>query len=538
MDAVIPDTPPVPGAPATAGAGRPAVRRAALALFAGSLLLYAITGYGGLRSPDEEVHFRVGESLARGRGFTAQDLVSWPGFGLATGRDGRRYAVYGPLLSLAAAPYIRAVEALVPAAPAPDGYPLSYNGPDAADGAAVAHLLTGRPFLRDGRAHAVRAWMTFFNAAVTAAGGALLFLALARLLPSAGAALIAAVCWSVGSPAWSYAGTFFSEPLATTLLIGAFWALPLTDGEAAWSPRERGARGLAAGLLTGLAATAHLTAVLFAPFFAVYLFARERSRTARGELPSGAAAFAAGAALVLGLLGLFNAARFGSPLETGRGVHPEALRQGWYGSFVWSGEHLRGLLLGGHRSLFAFAPVTALALAGWPAFARRNRALAWALAAALVARLVFLGFRDDWHGGFGVGPRYLVMALPFLVLPLGFLLGSPGRARGRWAAGVAVVAAASAQQLYLALGEIFAYYHYWREAFFALHPEARTLVELYLGWEATPLVSLHRMGVGSWIARSAGLGFWGAYACTAVLLAAVVAGAFVLAGRLDRQGGG
>ena len=38
--------------------------------------------------------------------------------------------------------------------------------------------------------------------------------------------------------------------------------------------------------------------------------------------------------------------------------------------------------------------------------------------AAAIFRYAFIAARSDWHGGFSVGPRYLMMVIPFLLLPL------------------------------------------------------------------------------------------------------------------------
>ena len=71
------------------------------------LVFYCLTGYGGLRSPDEEVVFRVARSIVEGRGFTVDpDLEMIPGFGSAKGADGRLYSVYPPAQSIALAKMI------------------------------------------------------------------------------------------------------------------------------------------------------------------------------------------------------------------------------------------------------------------------------------------------------------------------------------------------------------------------------------------------------------------------------------------------
>ena len=55
------------------------------------LLVYSLTSYGGVRSPDAEVIFETCEALAHRGAFAVDPVSSWTGFGLAPGRDGALY---------------------------------------------------------------------------------------------------------------------------------------------------------------------------------------------------------------------------------------------------------------------------------------------------------------------------------------------------------------------------------------------------------------------------------------------------------------
>ena len=55
-------------------------------IFCIGAFLYALMNYGGIRAPDSEIVFRVGESLESNLTFeVANDLESWKGFGVASG---------------------------------------------------------------------------------------------------------------------------------------------------------------------------------------------------------------------------------------------------------------------------------------------------------------------------------------------------------------------------------------------------------------------------------------------------------------------
>ena len=43
---------------------------------------------------------------------------------------------------------------------------------------------------------------------------------------------------------------------------------------------------------------------------------------------------------------------------------------------------------------------------------------AWFILALSLTRWVFMACRSDWHGGWAIGPRYLIPAIPFMLVPL------------------------------------------------------------------------------------------------------------------------
>jgi hypothetical protein len=173
------------------------------------------------------------------------------------------------------------------------------------------------------------------------------------------------------------------------------------------------------------------------------------------------ASLLAGALAALLPLGVFDAARFGSIWETGRNVSPDGFG---YGVFQAPWRGLWGLSLSPGKGLLLFCPVVMLGLAGWRSLAARSAAMrltAMALAAALISRWLFVAARSDWHGGFCLGPRYLLMAVPFLLWPAVAWLDDVVDAR-RWRAFAGVLVflwACTLQQLTFVLGEIFSYLH-------------------------------------------------------------------------------
>src|SRR5690242_13997692 len=89
------------------------LRGAALALFLASFAVYLLTCYGGVRSPDAEVMFLGAQAIAEHGSLALERDTDWHGFGVARGRDGRQYSVFGPLTSIVAAPIVLVMERVV-----------------------------------------------------------------------------------------------------------------------------------------------------------------------------------------------------------------------------------------------------------------------------------------------------------------------------------------------------------------------------------------------------------------------------------------
>jgi hypothetical protein len=464
---------------AAAGAGRPHGGAPGFAF--AILLLYALTTYGGIRSPDGEVVYRSCEALGARGTFAVAEGLEWRGFGTAPGRDGHFYPVFGPLQTVACVPFDRlgAVwlgESEVRAERTPAG--ISYH----VDRGLFTAVRGGRPAAP--LPHARRFFASWLNV-VAGAAAALLFLLLAR--PVAGgreAALYAALLCASGSLAWPYAGTFFSEPLAGALAVGALALLVRTDPRLVPAPAAGPVAAAGAGLLAGLSTTAHLTSALFLPPFALYAAAVAPA----GRRGRRAAAFLAGTVPPLAALALYDQARFGALLETGRGVDPAAAAALGYGRFTAPWEGLAGLLGSSGKGLFFYCPAVLLGLGAWPALRRRSPALAWTLAGTALLRVGFVAARSDWHGGFALGPRLLVTLVPFLLLPVAAWLAEEPR---RWRVAGLVLLAAAAQQLYFALAEPFVYLHLTNR------PDGDW------AWAVSPLLHLWEAPLAPfWLARS------------------------------------
>lgn len=187
-------------------------------LFVACVLVYGVTNYGGTRSPDSEVVYLTAQTIARLEGVDAQTgLPLWPGFGVAPGRDGKMYSVFGPVQSLVAAPLVYVASRIDRAGwyrSAPFPIPISHY-----QGHSLAGLLHSGVQPGDLEPHAERFLVSFLNTFVTSVSVVAFAVLLFRLGVTLAGAVLTALLYAFGSLAWPYAETFFSEPLATC------WAL-------------------------------------------------------------------------------------------------------------------------------------------------------------------------------------------------------------------------------------------------------------------------------------------------------------------------
>lgn len=226
-----------------------------------------------------------------------------------------------------------------------------------------------------------------------------------------------------GTPFLFYARSFFSHAWSASLLFLAWDLLSPPPDRAPGA----GAR-IAAGLLAGWAAISEYTVAPVALALAVRAaLPAKGSRGVNAFVP-----FAAGAAVPLGLLLLYQKVCFGSPfvLSSAREAHPayaELARQGLFGfgppsvrvAVAYLFHPARGILL-----LSPFFLWAGVAFARWLR-SRRERPDAAVTATATLVSFVLLTGYANWHGGWALGSRYLLPLLFLVAAALPFALETP-----------------------------------------------------------------------------------------------------------------
>jgi hypothetical protein len=257
-------------------------------------------------------------------------------------------------------------------------------------------------------------FVTFFSVALMSAMlGAAVYLMASRF-SSSGNALVLALAFGLGTPAFAFSNELFQHQVGAFGSFVGFFLL--------WRVIDEGAshRYLwLVGVLFGLAAASEY---VLAPILAcVVLWAipkirppRHLLRVAAGSLPWVIATVA------------YNIVAFRTPIPIGYRYSVFGIPEGsLFGLVPPSWESVYGITFSPYRGLFLLSPFLLLAPAGLYVMSRRGgrtRSLAGVL---LFVSLALLGYNACywvWDGGGSVGPRFLVPMIPFLSLPIIFII--------------------------------------------------------------------------------------------------------------------
>ena len=215
-----------------------------------------------------------------------------------------------------------------------------------------------------------------------------------------------ALTYALATPAWMYARSFFSEPTAAFFLLIAALPLFFTADESRPNRTIYVLAGLATlGALLSKIAVAPAVAVIGLAVFVMSVRDRDWSKLIR---------WGSGATVAALIFLTYNFLARGSLLSSGYNSSQTGLEIRW--DYIITGLH--GQFLSSGKSIFLYAPFLLL----WPVgvwIERHQRHLTLSLL-GIIAAIVFIHTNVIfWHGDGAWGPRYLMLAMPFMVWPLG-----------------------------------------------------------------------------------------------------------------------
>jgi 4-amino-4-deoxy-L-arabinose transferase-like glycosyltransferase len=372
--------------------GNHQVRLALAALVFGLASFYLITMSGHTYSNDEECLYYVTEGLVEGRGFT----VAFQPFG-TRGQDGQFYSPFPPGQSIAAIPLYLVGKLAALAAPA------------------ELH-----PFITRLYVNTFNIWITTLLCLLTAQT-ALLFGA--RLRTTIGLALLLGLT----TMHWVYARTFLADPLTTLLTLLSFYAI---------ARYAKGARAhwlVISGLAAGAALAVKPHAALVWPALGIYLLLTlgwpeqrwqwpdRRWWMARyRQLTTGLVFWLVGWLPPIALHMLYNTIIFGHPFTIGYStigysLDPHGIVKIFQTPFYVG---LYGMTLSSGEGIIFYAPIVVAGIVALREFGRSFRWAMWAILVALLIPLLFFSCYRYWYAGGTWGPRYMLLVLPLLALPL------------------------------------------------------------------------------------------------------------------------
>lgn len=228
-----------------------------------------------------------------------------------------------------------------------------------------------------------------------------------------------------GTPYLYYARSFFGHAWTAALLFLAWDGL--AGGEAEGAGRRRRA-DVVSGLLAGWALISEYTVAPVVVVLALRATTAARGRAAIGRF----LLFAAGAAVPVALLLIYQAVCFGSPFlpSYAREAFPEyaeLARRRFFGFELPSAKVAFFYLFHPARGILLYSPFFLWAGVGFARWCRdrRQRVEGLLALAAAVGTFVLLAAYPNWHGGWALGSRYLLPLLLLTALALPWALATP-----------------------------------------------------------------------------------------------------------------
>jgi hypothetical protein len=231
-----------------------------------------------------------------------------------------------------------------------------------------------------------------------------------------------AFAYAFSTISWPFATYFFQSDVSAMLdLIAVYLAIRMARGGS-----SRLAATIPCGAALGVALTVDYVNAVLVPIVSVFLLYTFRENLA--GFAKGFAGFLMAPAVGVVLLALYNQAAFGNPFVTSEQAYQHA--SSIFGSFSYplpDGLYLD--LFSPLRGIFVYCPILVLGALGFFFVLKRRevKGEGLLLAACFIGILIPYSMWTDAVGGEAFGQRFLIAAIPFLLLPSGFMIEARGR---------------------------------------------------------------------------------------------------------------
>jgi len=233
---------------------------------------------------------------------------------------------------------------------------------------------------------------------------------------------VVTLAWILGSAASHYSAAFYGHQIVAVMLLTSLWCL-LIAIDAGTSLPKRIAAASMAGLSAGLAGLTEYQAGIPCVALTLWLIAQRGGRRVDVLVP-----FALAVVPCLMVFGWYHQSAFGGPLELSYHhlVDPrlrEIHEQGVGGVRAPEWKYFKASLTSLHRGLLTSSPFFLLVPYGcWRMWQVGQRGLMVLCAVTLAGYLFMISGTEAWFGGWSFGPRLLVPAMAWTMIPVAFAL--------------------------------------------------------------------------------------------------------------------
>jgi hypothetical protein len=251
---------------------------------------------------------------------------------------------------------------------------------------------------------ATRFTVLLLNCVVNAMTCVVIFLFGGRMGFTQRTSFLLSFTYGIGSTLWYYSETLFAEPLQNLLIISAAYLL--------FFKKINSRNMLFCGILMGMAGITRLELFIAAPIFLLFIFLQGRSHSQNIPIRK-VLFFIVPICFFLAFQLFHNYLRFDSIVSYG------------YEETKFSYPLLKGLyraLISSGKGFFIYNPVLLLSILAWVPFYREKKNQAFFFSLIALTYILFFSKLGSKSFSPAWGTRLLLILIPFLVIPLGYVI--------------------------------------------------------------------------------------------------------------------
>jgi len=343
-------------------------------IFSILFLIYFFTVKGYLAVPDSEFSLRTAKSIVE-RGSLTINAANFEGDYVFHTDDGRIYSKYGIGLALLWVPYVIA-------------------------GKLIASLTSLPEDLL------IRFLISFYNIFFGAGAAVIMFLIIRFFKAPKKIAFTLALIFGLATMCWNYSVSDFSDGTQMFFLLLTVYCVLKNNKKSL----------IIGGFSFGFLILLRISNLIFIPLFILFILLNNRS--IKKSKIKNMAYFLFFVIIIISFLLFLNYIRFGDIFESGyRDDESLKFNLGIIPGNIFSLLFAFDVIEQG-KGIFIYNPILLVGILGYFSFFKAHKKESLLFLGILITNLCFYASFYGYHGDWSWGPRYLVIALPFYLLPL------------------------------------------------------------------------------------------------------------------------